>query len=296
MSKKLMTVTVLGLAFGAMPGGADPIAGPGIPTSLPPADRDVVVHLDYAPWNGLHDRGHREDGGFDDRLRVAPRRRPEPVLECFSNEDCSPDWYCLTPLGDCDGPGRCVERLGQEVQCLAVWDPVCGCDGETYSNACYAAKAAVSIDYAGECVEACRDDADCPREQYCVKPLGECDGVGECVERLGQEVQCLAVWDPVCGCDGQTYSNACYAAKAAVSIDYLGECIRECVADEECPPNWHCAKPVGECDGVGECVPRPDACYTLWDPVCGCDGRTYSNDCCAARAGVSVDYEGECRD
>jgi hypothetical protein len=42
------------------------------------------------------------------------------------------------------------------------------------------------------------------------------------------------------------------------------------------------------------CAPIPDACITLWDPVCGCDEVTYGNECEADRAGVSIDHHGEC--
>jgi|TARA_B110000046_G_C12946117_1_gene378058 hypothetical protein len=38
-------------------------------------------------------------------------------------------------------------------------------------------------------------------------------------------------------------------------------------------------------------------CITLWEPVCGCDGVTYSNSCNAtAFAGVTTYVEGECCD
>lgn len=68
-----------------------------------------------------------------------------------------------------------------------------------------------------------------------------------------------------------------------------------CLNNSDCSAkDMYCAKAPGDCEGDGVCLPRPEACITLWDPVCSCDGQTYGNDCNAAGAGVSVDYKGEC--
>lgn len=39
-----------------------------------------------------------------------------------------------------------------------------------------------------------------------------------------EPVMCTADWNPVCGCDGVTYSNACNAGAAGVTRFEPGEC------------------------------------------------------------------------
>jgi len=58
---------------------------------------------------------------------------------------------------------------------------------------------------------------------------------------------------------------------------------------------------LGACRKSGDC-PDPDLrakhendiCTMDCPGVCGCDGRTYCNECMARRAGVKVVKQGEC--
>ncbi|MFN2438290.1 MAG: Kazal-type serine protease inhibitor family protein [Chitinophagaceae bacterium] len=50
-------------------------------------------------------------------------------------------------------------------------------------------------------------------------------------------------------------------------------------------------KDINDCKGqaVADCM-----CTMQYDPVCGCDNKTYSNDCVARCAGVKSWKKGEC--
>lgn len=65
-----------------------------------------------------------------------------------------------------------------------------------------------------------------------------------------------------------------------------------------CEQGQFCEQEAGSCSAAdlqGVCVDIPEVCTQQYDPVCGCDGETYGNDCERRRAGVQKDHDGECR-
>lgn len=221
--------------------------------------------------------------------------------------------YCAKDAGDCEGKGACTAR---PEMCPMVYAPVCGCDGHTYGNSCVAAGSGVNVAHGGECEpvpNACTTHAECEAldptmgpisKLYCAKKPGDCGAWGVCEQK---PTACYKIWAPVCGCDGTTYDNDCFAYSAGVNVAHTGACQPQpaaCASNADCdagidpatgvPSTMYCAKATGDCDGEGTCQARPGACYDLWAPVCGCDGTTYANDCDAAAAGASLAHEGAC--
>jgi hypothetical protein len=65
-----------------------------------------------------------------------------------------------------------------------------------------------------------------------------------------------------------------------------------------CPQGMHCDISLpNACHGAdlpGYCVVTPTGCPEIYAPVCGCDGKTYGNDCERKGAKVQLDHQGPC--
>lgn len=217
---------------------------------------------------------------------------------CPMDAKVCPDGTTLGRTGpDCSFPAcpetdfvACEGEYGDI--CPAVYDPVCGSDGETYGNPCEACSAGLISYKPG----ACGGDP-APGDPTPDVPEGAVpDGAEGCPEEFLNADVCYELFQPVCGSDGETYGNDCFACREeGVDWFFMGAC-------EDLRSR------------ITECTePRPEACTREYMPVCAerdtgvrciappCDEATewatYSNGCTAcADADVYRYRDGACEE
>jgi hypothetical protein len=140
---------------------------------------------------------------------------------------------------------------------------------------------------------------------WCERPPGACDAptvraicrpsvsAEERNTRLRMCVSDPAMLAPVCGCDGRTFRNECHRLIEQVSLFRTGECSAlACATDTDCAAGEFCESAEGVCGSRGTCQPGgPGATALRCNPdspaVCGCDRKTYRNECERRQAGIS---------
>jgi len=152
----------------------------------------------------------------------------------------------------------------------------------------------------------CLSTGECAENEYCLKPLDQCEGVGTCEKKPDDDACDLApfIEGGVCGCDSVTYEKSCLAAIAGVSIFAEKACdkppeTQACKSTVECGKSAFCQRPLGDCDAAqGVCIPIPaiSSCGELpSNPVCGCNNKGYENECFAYSAQISIAKTGICK-
>jgi len=206
-----------GTPVGGEPVGGTPVGGTGGSGGSPPPDCAADACGDQPPFAGML----CWDGSV---VGLVCMRGDDGVCR-WEADVCPPEGDpCTLPLevGDCDAAIPSWGYDGRQGGCVEFSYGGCGGNANRFETleACQAS-------CGGGADVACggRAGNTCTGAEFCqFGPRGGCgfdDGQGLCRPR--PEV-CAEIFAPVCGCDGQTYSNECFAAGGGADVQYEGPC------------------------------------------------------------------------
>lgn len=135
------------------------------PTPPPSAQQPPVVVIEQIPEaETQHIKAGKAESATESGIPVAGPEVPEgsqqsspTQAECHANNDCPRGQYCFWKVdGKCgsDGkPGVCRGREEVKICRKEETNLVCGCDGNTYTNSCWASAVGQSVKKPGACTD-----------------------------------------------------------------------------------------------------------------------------------------------
>lgn len=166
------------------------------------------------------------------------------------------DYTCELYYNPQNNSSSCEANLIEGCSSIGVWDPVCGCDGETYSNSGDAACHSIYEYTSGECIETIYGCTN-PINQFNYDPSATVDD-GSCVPFV---FGCTNIMANNYDIEANIDDGSCEWLDCEGELSYTS--LNNLVEDSVCHSNLYCD--VYDWDG-GDCVfDCNDDFMTLWD-------------------------------
>lgn len=222
---------------------------------------------------------------------------PNDISNCA--DDCpANDYELLRIITKTQVENPCSTTPLRDRICTTDYTPVCGCDQQTYSNACTAATSGLTSWTLGECDLSTPSDVSSRTASLRVNYY-----TSICAGSLTDLICYHFQMDDEIGTD-QWRTEAIhipdfeheygfiYNLEVIITPNDLSNCADDCPEN-----NYTLLRLVSRTQVENPCrsAPKPNqVCSLDYTPVCGCDQQTYSNACIAEASGVNNWTFGEC--